>query len=185
MEDARIIELYWLRSEEAVARTAEKYGRYCAAIARRFLPDPRDGEEAVADTWTAAWDSIPPRRPNCLQAYLGRITRNLCLDRIRAGDRLKRGGGEVPLALEELEECLPGPDSPEREAEQRELAERIDRFLRTLPETERQIFVERYWYMARIEEIARAHGFSKAKTTRQLHRTRKKLGRLLEKEELL
>ena len=185
MEDTRIIELYWLRSEEAIARTAEKYGRYCAAIARRFLPDPRDGEEAVADTWTAAWGSIPPQRPNCLQAYLGRITRNLCLDRIRAGERLKRGGGEVSLALEELEECLPGPDSPEREAEQKELAERIDRFLRTLPESERQIFVERYWYVARIEDIARAHGFSKAKTTSQLHRTRKKLGRLLEKEELL
>ena len=185
MKDSELLQRLSDRDDTVIAALEDAYGGFCSAVAYRILGSREDAEEIVNDALHAAWNAIPPAQPMSLRAYLGKMTRNLALKRLRFDTALKRGGGEVSLALEELEECLPGPDSPEREAEQRELAERIDRFLRTLPETERQIFVERYWYMARIEEIAGAHGFSKAKTTSQLHRTRKKLGRLLEKEELL
>lgn len=185
MEDARIVDLYWQRSEEALTETDRKYGRYCRSVARNILENDQDAEEMVNDTWLAAWNSMPTNRPNALGSYLARITRNFSLSRALEKNRLKRGGGEIPLVLDELEECVAAPDSPELAAEMRELTERIDAFLRTLPATERQVFVSRYWYMAGVDEIARRFGFTHGKTAGMLFRTRKKLHNALRKENIL
>ncbi len=182
MEDAQIVDLYWQRSGEAIPVTAERYGNYCAAVARNILADDRDAEECVNDTWLAAWNSMPDNRPAALPPYLGKISRNLALDRLAARRAAKRGSGETPAVLEDLAECLPGGEDPESAAEVKELADRINRFLRTLPETERLIFVSRYWYMAPIEETAERFGFTRVKTAAMLHRTRKKLHTQLKKE---
>lgn len=123
MEDARIVDMYWARSEKAIAETSEKYGNYCYSIAYHILADPEDAEECVNDTWLGAWNSMPPHRPALLSTFLGKITRRISIDKWRRRTAEKRGGGEMALALDELSECVPSGHDVEREAESAELAD--------------------------------------------------------------
>lgn len=185
MEDAKIVALYWARSDAAIAETAKKFGPYCRTIAYNVLENTQDSEECVNDTYMRAWNSMPDNRPSALAPYLGRITRNLALSRVIEKNRLKRGGGEVAVALDELDECTASSYSLEREVENRELAAAIDRFLAVLPRTERAVFVSRYWFLASVGELSKKFGFSESKTTSMLHRTRVKLRNFLTKEGLV
>lgn len=182
MEDSRIIELYWARSEEAITASSEKYGGHCYAIAQRILCQSEDSRECVNDTWLRAWNSIPPSRPDSLKAFLGTITRRLALDRRRCDRAEKRGGGEVTLALEELRDCVASPACVERGAEEGELAELLDRFLASLSKEARIIFLQRYWYLCPVKQIARHRGISESGVKMSLLRSRKKLKALLDKE---
>ena len=182
MENEHIIELYFQRREQAIAATAAKFGHYCYSIAYRILADPLDSEETVSDTYLDTWNSIPPHRPNSLPAFLGRITRRNALDRWEFLHAEKRGGGEVPLALEELSGCIPGGQEPQRELELAELGKLLSSFVRQLPETERRVFVRRYWYLESVKKIGEAFGFSQSKVKSMLYRTRNKLRECLEKE---
>lgn len=184
MEDNQIIDLYFARSEAAIAQTAAKYGNYCYRIADNILSSREDAQECVNDTYLAAWNAMPPKRPGILSAFLGKITRNISLDRWKRRTARKRGGGEAALSLEELDECLTGGQLPEREVERRELLRAINRFLDALPETQRDIFVCRYWYLDSIEDIGTRFGYSQSKVTTILFRLRKKLAAHLEKEGL-
>ena len=185
MDDNQIVDLYFARAEAAVTETAEKYGRYCRAIAGNILPDDRDADEAVNDAYMAAWSSIPPNKPEALGPYLGKLTRRAALKVWRTRDAKKRGGGQVELALEELAELLPGGNDPAEAAESQELTEALNRFLAALPETERRVFLRRYWYMDSIGQIAICFGFSQSKVKSMLARTRARLRTHLEKEGLL
>lgn len=127
---------------------------------------------------------MPPQRPNILSAFLGKITRYISLDRWKSRHAKKRGGGEVPLVLDELEECISGEDSVEQEYIRQELVDTINEFLKALPEIDRKVFLCRYWYMDSIEKIAERFDFSQSKVTSMLHRTRGKLKKHLEKEGL-
>ena len=147
MEDNQIIDLYFARSEAAIAQTAAKYGNYCYRIADNILSSREDAQECVNDTYLAAWNAMPPKRPGILSAFLGKITRNISLER-------------------------------------RELLRAINRFLDALPETQRDIFVCRYWYLDSIEDIGTRFGYSQSKVTTILFRLRKKLAAHLEKEGL-
>lgn len=184
-EDQKIIDLYWNRSENAITETAVKYGRYCTSIAYGILKSREDAQECVSDAYLMAWNAIPPRRPADLGTYLGKITRNLSIDRLRTRNRDKRGGGEMPLALEELEEVVVGSDSPENEAIRKELAASMNRFLRKLTVQERYVFVRRYWYLDSLADIAKNTGFSGSKVASMLFRLRGRLKKQLIKEELL
>ena len=185
MEDETIIELFWNRSESAISETAQKYGNYCYSIAYNILTNSEDAEESVSDTYMAAWKAMPPRRPSILASFLGKITRHLSIDRWRSRNRYKRGGGEIVLALEELEDCIADSQTVEMALERKQLAVVFNRFLDSLPETERRVFLCRYWYLDPIADIAGYYGFSVSKVTSMLHRTRKKLRTTLEKEGLL
>lgn len=185
MDDQQIIDLYWNRSENAISETATKYGSYCYSIAYNILTNNEDAEESVSDTYMAAWKAMPPRRPSVLATFLGKITRHLSIDRWRSRNRYKRGGGEIILALEELEDCVCDSKTVEKAYERKQLAITFNRFLESLPETERRIFLCRYWYMDSISAIASYYGFSDSKVTSMLHRTRKKLRAELQKEGLL
>lgn len=182
MEDPQIIELYWQRSEAAIAETDEKYGAYCRSIAHSILRSRQDAEESVNDTWLAAWNSMPPHRPNILSAFLGKITRRLSIDRFRSLTAEKRGGGQLPLALEELSDCVPAGSDPAEAAELEALTAAINTFLTTLPATERHVFLCRYWYLHTIPAIGERFGFSESKVKSMLHRTRSKLRDYLGKE---
>ena len=184
MEDGQILELYWQRREQAIAETDRKYGGYSYSIAYQILTNPEDAEESVSDTYLAAWNAIPPKRPALLAAFLGKITRHLSIDRWRERNTYKRGGGEVTLALEELEQCLASPRTVEMEYARIRFAEVFNGFLAALPETERRVFLCRYWYIDPIGKIAETFGFSESKVKSMLHRTRKKLRGVLEKEGL-
>lgn len=185
MDDSKIVDLYWARSDSAIAETAKKFGAYCRTIAYNVLQNPEDSDECVNDTYMRAWNSMPDKRPPALAPYLGRITRNLALSRVADKNRLKRGGGEVALALDELNECTASAYSLEREVENRELAAALNRFLAQLTETERALFVSRYWFLAPVRELSKKFGFSESKTASMLHRTRSKLRRFLIEEELV
>lgn len=184
MDDSKIVDLYWARSDSAIAETAKKFGAYCRTIAYNVLQNPEDSDECVNDTYMRAWNSMPDKRPSALALYLGRITRNLALSRVIDKNRLKRGGGEVALALDELDECIASAYSLEREVENRELAAALNRFLAQLPETERALFVSRYWFLAPVRELSKKFGFSESKTASMLHRTRGRLRRFLIEEGL-
>lgn len=184
MDDNEIVDLYFDRSETAISLTAAKYGNYCYRIAFNILSNKEDSEKSVNDTYLAAWNNMPPRRPNAFSAFLGKLTRYISLDRWKARNAYKRGGGEVPLSLEELEECLPGGENPEQAYSKNELLRHVNSFLEALTETERKVFVCRYWYLDSTQEIADRFGFSQSKVTAMLHRIRGKLRKRLEKEDL-
>ena len=184
MEDHAIIDLYWSRNPEAIARTSEKYGSYCRSIAGNILPDRRDMEECVNDTWLRAWNAMPEDRPSLLAQYLGKITRNLAINRWRAGRTEKRGGGELPLVLEELAECVSSADTLQA-VEAAELERSVNRFLHTLPERECGVFLRRYWFAEPMADIARRYGMRETTVRTSLFRSREKLRRCLEKEGLL
>ena len=184
MEDEQIVDLYWQRSDLAISETNQKYGRYCHTIAYNICGIDEDAEECVNDTWFRAWNLMPDQRPTILSAFLGRITRSISIDRIKAKNRIKRGGGEAILALDELEECVPGGADPEYALEEKELEKAIGRFVSELPRTEKMIFILRYWHVAPIDEIANKLQFSKGKIKSSLFRTRRKLRAYLQEEDL-
>ena len=175
MNDSQILELYFRRSERAITETAARYGPYCHTIAYNILGSPQDSEECVNDTYLTAWNQIPPQRPRRFSAYLARITRNLSIDRLRSLHAAKRGGGQLELAIEELDRTMGPCQDPEAEVIQSELTAQINAFLRLLPDTERQVFVCRYFYLDSIPDIARRFGFTASKVKSMLHRTRNKL----------
>lgn len=182
MEDSQIVALYFARDQRAISETAAKYGNYCYCIAFNILKDHGEAEEAINDTYLGAWSAIPPHRPLILSTFLGKIARRTALKRWQQSHALKRGGGELPLALEELSQFLTGGTSPEAAVENAELTRILNEFLRNLPKQERTVFVCRYWYLDSIADIAGRFGFTQSKVKSMLARTRKKLYNTLIKE---
>ena len=185
VDDQQIIELYWRRDETAISVTADKYGRYCRRIAVNILADRLDADECVNDTWLKAWNAMPPSRPFNLPGFLGKITRSLAVDELRSRSAQKRGGGAYQVALDELTDCIPTAPGADQIAEDRELADIINRFLRTLPEQDCNVFLRRYWYVDSLENISRRYGLKKNTVKTCLFRTRNKLRTYLEKEGVL
>ncbi|MBO4928229.1 MAG: sigma-70 family RNA polymerase sigma factor [Clostridiales bacterium] len=170
MEDANIIDLYFARNERAISESEKKYRPYCASIAGNILRNREDEEECLSDTWYRAWNAIPPARPSRLSVFLGKITRNLAIDRYRKTKREKNSGGEYALCLDELSECI-GEDSFIEE--QIILKDLLQTFLRSLDKEEKDIFLLRYWYVMPVSKIAARYGISEGALKMRLLRTRK------------
>lgn len=170
MQDNRIIELYFARDEQAIAATSAKYNAYCMNIAMNILHNNEDSEECVNDALLAAWNSIPPHRPEKLSVFLGKLTRNMSLNRYKALHAERRGGGEFALSLEELDECIEDPRALGDDTE--ELGHLISEFLYTQPKEARQVFVRRYFHSDSIADIAERFDMSESKAKSMLHRTR-------------
>ena len=175
MEDKQIVQLFWDRNEQAIEESSMKYGNYCRRIARNILQSEEDVKECVNDTWLNAWNAIPPHRPSLLSTFLGKLTRNLSLKRYQKNTREKRGGHNIDLVWDELEEIVSGKDDPALMAEEKELKEAINQFLRELPKEKRIIFLQRYWYAFSIAEISARTGMSKNNVSVSLSRLRDKL----------
>ena len=182
MTDSEIVDLFFSRSEKAVTALSEKYGGLCMQIAQNILGSRQDAEECVNDAYLAVWDTVPPQRPEKLKSYVCRIARNIAAKRYRANTAQKRNGG-FTAALEELSLCLPSAESVEGEAEARETARRINRFLELQPKENRVLFVLRYWQGASVEELAAQNGLSRHNVSVRLSRIRKQLKEYLSKEE--
>lgn len=181
MEDKQIVELYWARSETAIAETEKKYGHYCHYIAYQILYNDEDAKEVVNDTYLKTWNTIPPQRPDSLRPYVGMISRQLALDVYKEQHAQKRGG-QVSLVLDELSECIPDNDSGADIGESVALSDALSRFIWTLPQRTRNIFVRRYFYISTIAEIAKDFSMKESNVTMHLLRTRKKLEQFLKKE---
>ena len=182
MDDDKIISLYWQRDEEAIAETQKKYGRFCYSIAYGLLKSKEDAEECENDTYLEAWNSIPPHEPrDYLYAFLARITRHVSLNRCRDRDRLKRRAFICELSAE-MEQCLPDPDDETRRADDIALGEVINKFLGSLDEEKRNIFIRRYWFMDSVSDISARFGLSESKVKTTLFRCRERLRERLRKE---
>lgn len=175
MNDEKIIELYFARNEKAIAETQSKYGKYCHKIAYNILQNNEDADECENDTYLGAWNSIPPTRPRLLSAYLGRITRNIALKKLRSRLTDKRNMTEAILSLEELSECIPSEKDFREEFQAEELALIINSFLHGLKENERRMFICRYWYCDSIKDICKQFDCGESKVKMTLSRTRQKL----------
>ncbi len=182
MEDFAIVDLYWARSERAIDESDRKYGRYCGAIAFNILHNREDTDECVSDTYLRAWNAMPDERPTLLGAFLGKITRNLSLNKWRTAHAQKRGGGEPMVLIDELGDCIPGGALTERTVDERETARLINDFLSRIDKESRIFFVRRYFYADSIANISIRFGASESKVKSNLMRTRNKLRVYLEKE---
>ncbi len=182
MKDEQIIKLFFDRDENAIAETEKKYSKYCGKVAFHILHDNEDVKECLNDTYLRAWKSIPPKNPNCLATYLGKITRNLAIDKFKTYSAAKRGSGQVDLVLSELEGCIPAAVGIEQVMEEKMLTQAINTFLHAQSQEKRNIFVRRYWYLHSIKEIATAYHLSESKVTSILFRMRGELKEHLEKE---
>lgn len=182
MEDSKIIDLYWERSETAINETEKKYSRHCHSISFNILHNDEDAKECINDTFYRAWNAMPPNRPNCLAVFLGKITRNLSLDKYKKYTAEKRGLGQMELALSELDDCVPSGSNVEQDIDEKELAEILNSFLESLPKQKRIMFVQRYWYLMTTKAIAEHSSKSESQVKSALFRTRKTLKAFLEKE---
>ena len=181
LEDSKIIELFFARAEQAIVELSAKYGTVCGRIARNILKNDLDAEECVNDTYLAAWNTIPPQKPNPLRTYIFRIVRNISIAKYHANTSVKRNS-YYDVALEELENCLSASVTVEQEISAKELSRQIDRFLATLDEESQMMFMRRYWYSDSISDIAERFQTSNNNVSVRLSRIREKLKSHLKKE---
>lgn len=181
MEDSRIIDLYWARSELAIKETDSKYGKMCYGIANAMLRNRQDSEECVSDTYLGLWNAIPPSRPQVFSAYIAKITRNLAMKMITRQNARKRSDCTA-VSIHELDECIPSLFSAEEKVEAAELAASIGHWLRSLRREDRNIFLRRYWFFDSIEMIAQRFGLTESNVKVRLFRLRSRLKQHLEKE---
>ena len=184
MEDSKIIELLFDRTESALTEVADKYGRLCHKVAYNILGNASDTEECVNDAYLGLWNSIPPNRPESLRAYLCRIVRNLSLKKVQYNTAAKRGSG-MDVALEELEGCLNSPMDVEQQIEEQELSAEIENFISRLKPADRVIFMRRYYFMDSYADIAQATGLTEKNVSVRLARIRKKLREYLTQKQYI
>lgn len=182
MEDAKIVELFWARNEDAIKETDAVYGRKLNALAKKILLNLEDAEESVSDTYMETWKTIPPHRPKYFFAFLASICRHLSLNKLDWKMAAKRNA-EVVCLTEEMQQCIPDTGY-ERAMEAKELGRILDGFLESLPKDSWLIFLRRYWYVDTIAEIAQRYGMTESKVKMQLSRTKEKLCTYLKKEEI-
>lgn len=181
MEDKEILKLFEARDETALVQLEIKYGRYMRVIAGNILSDKADAEECVNDVLLKVWEAIPPAAPKYLSPYIAKITRNAALDRYDLNRRKKRGGGELPLPFDELEDTISGNSSVESSAENKELLSAVNLFLSRQPKKKRLLFLGRYWYCMSPPQLAEAFGMTEHNVSVALGRIREKLKEYLKK----
>lgn len=184
MDDRTLIDLFFSRSERAIAALDQAYGRLCRKISGQILPDQRDVEECVSDAYLGVWNSIPPQRPNPLVGFVCAIVRRISISRHRRNTAAKRSS-QYTVSLEELEPCLATTDTPESAMERKELTCALERFLDSLTRENRVIFLRRYWFSDSYRQISRQVGLSENTVSVRLTRLRKHLRTYLQKEGLL
>ena len=185
MDDKDIIKLYFDRDEAAIKETDQKYRPYCFSISNNILADFQTAEECVNDTYFTTWRTIPPQNPNVFKLFLAKIVRNISLDSYRKINADKRGGGQMPLILDELDEVIPSAYDLEEEVLYRDLIRVLNDFVNNLSDEDKIIFLERYFYAMSIKDIALNSNYEYNNLVTKLHRLRKKLKNSLESEELL
>ena len=178
MEDEKIIDLFFQRSEQAITELDIKYGKFCRKLSGNILNDSRDTDECLNDAYLAVWNTVPPERPSPLLTYLCRIIRNLSLKLYHRKTAAKRNSA-YDIALEELEDCLSSADAVESETEAKELTRLIEGYLDTLSQENRVIFIRRYWFSDPYSEIAKQTGLTEKTVSVRLTRLRKQLKQYL------
>ncbi len=175
MKDEEIVSLFFYRDDDAIKILDDTYGKALTGISYRILYNEEDAKECVNDAYMNTWDSIPDARPESIFAYVGRIVRNLSINRLKKNEAKKRGGEDTTILLGELQDCITSNDSVEGEIELKELTRHISEFLHSIKQEQRMLFVERYWYAKAIKDIAKDYRMSARKVEAILYRLRNKL----------
>ncbi len=178
MEDKSIIQMFWNREENAIRETDLKYRRMCYGISKNILGNHEDAEECLNDTYLTLWNTIPPKQPDNLMAYVAKVTRNHSLKRLEYYTAEKRDARGVVVPLEELEDVLPD-NGFSSQADEEAIGEHINRFLRGEGEDARNIFLRKYWFYDSIKDIAERFDISEAKVKSTLFYTRNRLKKYL------
>lgn len=181
MEDKQIIELYWNRKEDAIKESDLKYGKLLHHISFRILSNHQDSEECVNDTYCKMWEVVPPQRPKSLCAYMGRIVRNLSINRWYE-KRAQKRGCNADILLSELSDCIPSMNTVEAEVDENELTNLINRWLSNLSQEDRVLFLRRYWYGDSVKELAKECGTKENSMAGRIYQLRQKLKAELIKE---
>ena len=184
MEDEKIIELFFARSELAIKELDNKYGAVCHNISYNILNNELDAEECVNDAYLGTWNAIPPHKPNPLLTFVCRIVRNVSIMRYRANTAMKRNSS-YDIAMSEIEHCIAAPETVETSLDAKALAQILERFLNTLSEENRVIFMRRYWFSDNYADIATLMGLSEKNISVRLTRIRTNLRNYLVKEGVL
>ena len=172
MDDKQIVDLYWERSETAISETAKKYGRYCHYIAFNVLHNDEDSEECVNDTYFSLWKTIPPTIPTILKSFIAKITRNKAINMYEKKTASKRSNGQMEVSIDELTECFDSSDDAQSRVERQETIAALNEFLEGLDKNKRIYFIQRYWYMTPIKEIAAKNNISEGSLKTMLSRIR-------------
>ena len=183
IEDRKIIELFFQRSEQAIRELDEKYGNVCRKLSHNIVNNRQDAEECVNDAYLGAWNSIPPEEPSPLLTYICKIVRNLSLKAYWRKEASKRSS-TYTIAMEEIEACIAAPNTVETQIEARELARIIESFLDTLTTENRVIFMRRYWFSDSYRDIAEFVGLTEKNISVRLTRIRKKMKDYLAEREV-
>ena len=181
MEDRLIIELFLARDERAIKETDIRYGEFLRNLSYRILNSKEDAEECVNDAYLKLWETIPPTVPESLKAYLGRIVRNLSLNRLRH-KKVRKRDCDLMVRLSELEDCIPSTNDMESMIDQKHLNDLIVKWLSGEEQLNRRIFIRRYWYGSTYEELEQHCGLSKKKLMDRVYQLRKRLKAYLEQE---
>lgn len=182
IEDEKIIDLFFNRSEKAIQELDIKYGKVCHKLSYNILNNKQDAEECVNDAYLGAWNAIPPARPIPLLTYICKIIRNISL-KIYYRKKAAKRSSHYTIAMEEIEACIAAPNTVEAEIEARELARIIEEFLNTLTVENRVIFMRRYWFSDSYKDIAEFVGLSEKNISVRLTRIREKMKQyLIERE---
>ncbi|MBQ7935650.1 MAG: sigma-70 family RNA polymerase sigma factor [Clostridia bacterium] len=179
MPDSTIIRLFWERKEEAITQMSEKYGHLCLHTARNIVGNQEDAEECVNESYYRIWNVIPPQKPNPLLGFLLKIVRNISINRYHYNTAQRRSSS-YDVCLEELSYCVPAKDTVESEYDVKQLATALDTFLDSLGETDRMLFVRRYWYMDSFESLSSLSGMKEGALRTRLFRIRTALKKFLQ-----
>lgn len=184
MEDREIIDLYFSRSDRAVSETDTKYGKYCRTIAYNVLNDHGESEECVNDAYLKIWNAIPPQRPLLFKAFIARITRNTALNVYEKRTAAKRNKGQAASSLDELSECIASGYDIEQTIERKEVIAALNEFLEGLDKNKRIYFMQRYFYMESVKDIAERHNISEGSLKTTLCRIRADLKKFIQQKNL-
>lgn len=181
MEDEKIIELFFARSETAITSLAQKYEKKLFSISYQILQNREDAQECVNDTYLGIWNAIPPAKPISLCAFVCRVTRNISINRHKYNCAAKRNSYTV--SIEEIGDCIPTKSTVAEDLEMHLLTETLNQWLESLRPQNRYIFLRRYWYMDSVLQIATAMKMSEAAIYLRLDRLKKKLHKYLKERD--
>ncbi len=184
LEDEKIIELFFKRSENAITELSQKYGQLCMTVSMNILGNNEDAEECVNDSYFGVWNAIPPHKPDNLTAFLCKIVRNLSLKRCSRNSAEKRKSN-YGVCIDELDECLLSANTVESELEFGELSGTLDKFIAQLDKTNQFLFVRRYWFMDSYESLSKSTGIKEQAIRTRLSRIRSNLKKFLAEQEVI
>jgi RNA polymerase sigma-70 factor (ECF subfamily) len=144
----------------------DEYQDQAWTLARYLLKDAAEAEDACQEAFVKLWHNQDRIDPDKIRPWLMRVTRNLCLDRLR-----RRHPTEE---WQEWQKPDDGP-GPMQELQQHELGEWLKHSINGLTEPYRSLVVLRDVHQHSYEEVASVLELSLTQVKVYLHGARKQL----------